>query len=106
MIEAIRHTLTTLGVNSAHPLAFLIVGVYGASWYVFERETFNWHAIATMATWFMTLFIQRAEHRDTQAIQAKLDELLHAHERARNELTDDHEPEEIARHRERARKDD
>jgi low affinity Fe/Cu permease len=26
----------------------------------------------------MTLFIQRAEHRDTQAIQAKLDELLRA----------------------------
>jgi low affinity Fe/Cu permease len=24
-----------------------------------------------MATWTMTLFIQRAEHRDTQAIQAK-----------------------------------
>jgi low affinity Fe/Cu permease len=24
----------------------------------------------------MTLFIQRAEHRDTQAIHAKLDELL------------------------------
>jgi low affinity Fe/Cu permease len=30
----------------------------------------------------MTLLIQRAEHRDTQALQAKLDELLHAHRRA------------------------
>jgi low affinity Fe/Cu permease len=108
MFEAVRHALTALGVNTAHPLAFLIVTLYGASWYVFERETFNWHAVATMATWFMTLFIQRAEHRDTQAIQAKLDELLRAHARARNELThiDDEEPEEITRHRERARKDD
>ena len=108
MLEAIRHALTTLGVNTAHPLAFFIVGLYGASWYLFERETFNWHAVATMATWFMTLFIQRAEHRDTQAIQAKLDELLHAHARARNELThiDEREPEEIARHRERERKND
>ena len=108
MLEAIRHALTTLGVNTAHPLAFLIVGLYGASWYLFERQTFNWHAVATMATWFMTLFIQRAEHRDTQAIQAKLDELLHAHARARNELThiDEREPEEIARHRERERKYD
>ncbi|MDW6020275.1 hypothetical protein SAZ10_00700 [Mesorhizobium sp. BAC0120] len=29
----------------------------------------------------MTLFIQRAEHRDTQALQAKLDELLRQTER-------------------------
>jgi low affinity Fe/Cu permease len=52
----------------------------------------------------MTLFIQRAEHRDTQAIQAKLDELLRVEDRARNELTkiDEREPEEIERHRERA----
>jgi low affinity Fe/Cu permease len=34
------------------------------------------YAIATLATWMMTLFIQRSEHRDTQAIHAKLDELL------------------------------
>ena len=32
-------------------------------------ETFEWHAVATLATWGMTLVIQRAEHRDTQAIQ-------------------------------------
>jgi low affinity Fe/Cu permease len=49
----------------------------------------------------MTLFIQRAEHRDTQAIHAKLDELLRAEDRARNEFTvmDQKEPEEIERHR-------
>jgi low affinity Fe/Cu permease len=49
----------------------------------------------------MTLFIQRAEHRDTQAIQAKLDELLRAERNARNELThiDEREPEEIEEHR-------
>jgi low affinity Fe/Cu permease len=54
-----------------------------------------------MATWLMTLFIQRAEHRDTQAIQAKLDELLRVHAEARNELTqlDQMEPEEIERRR-------
>ena len=108
MIDAIRQLLTQIGVQTAHPLAFLIVTVYGLSWLLFERETFNWHAIATMATWFMTLFIQRAEHRDTQAIQAKLDELLHAQSRARNELThiDEEEPEDIERHRERARRND
>jgi len=49
----------------------------------------------------MTLFIQRAETRDTLAIHAKLDELLRAEERARSELTtlDKKEPEEIERHR-------
>ena len=34
----------------------------------------------------MTLVIQRAEHRDTQAIHAKLDELLRANHRANNDL--------------------
>jgi low affinity Fe/Cu permease len=54
----------------------------------------------------MTLFIQRAEHRDTQAIHAKLDELLRAENRARDELTrlDDEEPEVIERHRSDERK--
>jgi low affinity Fe/Cu permease len=45
----------------------------------------------------MTLLIQRSEHRDTQAIHAKLDELLKTHPNASNRLTriDDEEPEEI-----------
>jgi low affinity Fe/Cu permease len=48
----------------------------------------------------MTLVIQRAEHRDTQAIHAKLDEILHAMGEARNELTKlGEEAEAIARQR-------
>jgi low affinity Fe/Cu permease len=49
----------------------------------------------------MTLFIQRSEHRDTQAIHAKLDELLKTHPNASNKLTsiDDEEPEEIESYR-------
>jgi len=49
---------------------------------------------------FMTLIIRRAEHRDTQAIHAKLDELLRVEGRARNELTklDQEEPEKIEAH--------
>jgi low affinity Fe/Cu permease len=54
---------------------------------VVKPETFEWHAVATLATLGMTLVIQRAEHRDTQAIHAKLDEVLHALGDARNELT-------------------
>jgi low affinity Fe/Cu permease len=92
---------TILGTLTASPIAFLVVIVYTALWLAFERETFDWHGVATLATWVMTLFIQRAEHRDTQAIHAKLDELLKAHPKARTELAnlDDEEPEEIEEHR-------
>jgi low affinity Fe/Cu permease len=50
----------------------------------------------------MTLFIQRAEHRDTQALQAKIDELIRANGGAKDEITkiDEKEPEEIEQQRE------
>jgi low affinity Fe/Cu permease len=49
----------------------------------------------------MTLSIHRAEHRDTQAIQANLDELLRSNDAAANELThiDEKDPEAIERER-------
>src|SRR6476659_3762489 len=72
------HFLTRLGVYTANPLAFLVLVTYAALWYLFKPETFEWHAVATLATWGMTLVIQRAEHRDTQAIHAKLDDEGHA----------------------------
>lgn len=81
------HILTRLGVYTASPIAFLVLITYAALWYAFKPETFEWHAVATLATWGMTLVIQRAEHRHTQAIHAKLDEILHAMGDARNELT-------------------
>jgi low affinity Fe/Cu permease len=50
----------------------------------------------------MTLFIQRAEHRDTQALQAKIDELIRANGDAKDEITkiDEKKPEEIEQQRE------
>ena len=106
MIRYFGPTLTHLGVFIAHPAAFLIVFCYVGTWLLLSPATFEWHAVATVATWLMTLFIQRAEHRDTQAIHAKLDELLRAEGRARDELTklDDEEPEVIERHRSDERK--
>lgn len=97
----VRRGLTSLGVLAARPAAFLVLGVYTLAWIVFDRASLDLHGVATLATWTMTLFIQRAEHRDTQAIQAKLDELLRAQEGAREELTslDQREPEEIEAHR-------
>ena len=65
----------------------------------------EWHSAATLATWAMTLFIQRAEHRDTQAIHAKLDELLKVHNDADNDLTklDDKDAEEVEQEREKVK---
>ena len=99
---ALRHWLTRLGTWTAHPVSFAIVAVYGAIWIAFG--TFDWHGGATLATWPMTLFIQRAEHRDTQAIHAKLDEIIRSKEGANAALTtsDSKEPEAIEKHRDRA----
>jgi low affinity Fe/Cu permease len=107
-MQSIRELLTRLGVMAAHPGAFGILFVYTLLWFIFDRDSLDWHASTTLIVWFMTLLIQRAEHRDTQALQAKLDELLHAQGGADRELTriDDKEPEEIERHRDRARKSD
>src|SRR5262245_32168265 len=96
-----RRLITTLGVYTAKPLAFVILAGYATLWLVLSPATLDWHAVATVATWFMTLLIQRAEHRDTQAIQLKLDEILRVLGDARNELmgVDKKEPEEIERDR-------
>jgi low affinity Fe/Cu permease len=108
MASMITRGLTRVGTLLAHPSAFLIVACYVAAWIVLSPNTLEWHSIATIATWLMTLFIQRAEHRDTQAIHAKLDELLRAEGKARSDLVhlDNEEPEVIQEHRDRERKTD
>jgi low affinity Fe/Cu permease len=70
-------------------------------WLIFSRATFDWNAVATLAVFVMTLFIQRANRRDNLALHAKLDELLRVDGEARSELTqlDEQEPEAIERHR-------
>lgn len=80
---------------------------YGLLWHYFSPATLEWHALATLATWMMTLIIQRSAHRDTEAIHAKLDELLRSHPEARTELAelDDEEPEDIEEFRRRSRKE-
>lgn len=105
MLERINGLLTHLGVLTARPAAFAILVVYAVLWLALDRESLDWHGFATLATWFMTLVIQRAEHRDTQALQAKLDELLRANDKARSELAsiDEQEPETIERQRTEAR---
>jgi low affinity Fe/Cu permease len=97
-----RSILTEIGTLTSRPTAFVIVGLYAVGMAVFAPHEITWHSVATLATWLMTLFIQRAEHRDTQAIHFKLDELLRANPRAPDAAAhvDEQEPEEIERQRE------
>lgn len=98
---------TAIGMLTGHPAAFVIVIAYGALWFFFEPSSFDWHAIATLIVWTMTLFIQRADRRDTLAVHAKLDELLKVTREARTELAaiDEEEPEDIEKIRDRERQD-
>jgi low affinity Fe/Cu permease len=91
------HWTTRLGALTAHPAALLIVVLYGILWFSLSRATFDFVAVATLAIWCMTLFIQRADRRDTLAVHAKLDELLKVTREARTELAqiDEEEPEDI-----------
>lgn len=84
------------------PLAFGVATVFAVLWLIFG-DGMNWHDIATMVTVYITLLLLRADRRDNQAIQAKLDELLRAHGNAREAFAhlDSKEPEEIERIRAR-----
>jgi len=96
-----KHWTTHIGQAAGHPAAFVVVIVYALLWLAFSPVTFEWNAVATLAVFMMTLFIQRANRRDNLALHAKLDELLRVDHAARSELTqlDEQEPEEIERHR-------
>ena len=101
MTELPKHWTTHVGQAAGHPAAFLFVIVYAALWFCFSPATFEWNAVATLAVFVMTLFIQRANRRDNLALHAKLDELVRVEEGARSELTqlDEEELEVIERHR-------
>ena len=105
VVSGIGRVLTWLGGLTTHPLAVFTVVVYGVLWFVVEPDTLDWHGFAMLATWMMTVFIQRVQHRDTQAIHAKLDHLLERIDRADPSLAklDQLQPEEIERFREKTR---
>jgi low affinity Fe/Cu permease len=79
----------------------VVVAAYAAVWFAIERLTLDMHGIATLATLVIALLIQRSEHRDTQAIHAKLDALIRAQTSVSNAVAeiDKKEPEEIERQR-------
>jgi low affinity Fe/Cu permease len=103
-LETARRWLTQLGVLTSRPAAFAVFALYTVAWIALGNGL-EWHSIATMATWGMTLVIQRAEHRDTQALHAKLDELLKAVGNADEEVMeiDDKDAEEVEQEREKVK---
>jgi low affinity Fe/Cu permease len=100
-MTSIRKLLTWLGVLSARPVAFLVVALYAMAWAILSPNTLGWPGIVALSTWMMTVIIQRAEHRDTQAIHAKLDHLLERIDKADSGLAalDKLQPEEIEQFR-------
>src|SRR4026209_853534 len=60
--QGIRQWLTRLGEWAAHPGAYGILVIYTVLWFVFDRASLDWHGVATLGVWFMTLLIQRTEH--------------------------------------------
>jgi low affinity Fe/Cu permease len=106
MAKRLQQLLTNAGAWLSRPWVVGIVLLYVALWFIFDPGSFGWHGVATTATLLMTLFIQRSEHRDTQAIHAKLDELLRANGEARNQVADldDKEPEQVEEFRSKARR--
>jgi len=98
MTQSILHRgLDAAGRAFTHPISLLAMALFVGAWAVFDRETLNWHATATLVTFAMAVTIERNARRDTTALQAKLDELIHATEGARNEIAavENHPIEEI-----------
>lgn len=103
-MEQLQKFITAVGVWSARPAAFAVVAAYAVLWLIFDRESLDFHGAVALITLCMTLFIQRSEHRDTQAIHAKLDEILRSLGKGDSRITqiDDAEPEHIEARRDSA----
>ena len=77
------------GSTSAFIVAFVLVVVWGATGPVFHYSE-NWQLVintgTTIITFLMVFLIQKAQNKDSLAIQLKLNELVAAHEFASNRL--------------------
>lgn len=77
------------GSTGAFTLAFILVVVWGATGPVFHYSE-SWQLVintgTTIITFLMVFLIQKAQNKDSLAIQLKLNELVAAHEFASNRL--------------------
>jgi len=93
--SAFRHfahrTALAMGTPSAFGLALLVIIVWGLTGPAFNYSD-TWQLVintgTTVITFLMVFLIQNTQNRDSQAIHLKLDELIRAVARARNELVD------------------
>jgi low affinity Fe/Cu permease len=87
---AVRVTKIT-GSTGAFIFAFMLVLVWGATGPVFHYSE-NWQLVintgTTIITFLMVFLIQKAQNKDSLAIQLKLNELVAAHDFASNRLVD------------------
>jgi len=85
---AVQVTKAT-GSTSAFIFAFMLVIVWGISGPFFHYSE-NWQLVintgTTIITFLMVFLIQKAQNKDSLAIQLKLNELVAAHEFASNRL--------------------
>jgi low affinity Fe/Cu permease len=77
------------GQPSAFIIAFSIVFIWAVTGPIFHWSD-TWQLVintgTTIVTFLMVFLIQNAQNRDASAIQAKLDELIRAGGKARNEF--------------------
>ena len=83
------HVVVASGQPSAFILAMLIIIVWAVTGPLFNWSD-TWQLVintgTTIVTFLMVFLIQNAQNRDASAIQAKLDELIRAVGKARNEF--------------------
>src|ERR1700759_4084181 len=79
------------GSASAFIVAFILVIIWGATGPIFHYSE-NWQLIintgTTIVTFLMVFLIQKAQNKESVAVQLKLNELVAAHEFATNRLVD------------------
>ena len=86
-----RKAATVLGSAWAFAAAILIIVIWAATGPMF-RFSDTWQLIintgTTIVTFLMVFLIQNTQNRDAKAVHLKLDEIIRALTKARNELVD------------------
>jgi low affinity Fe/Cu permease len=86
-----RSVTKAAGSTAAFLIAFAVILIWGITGPVFHYSS-DWQLVintgTTIITFLMVFLIQKAQNKDSMAIQLKLDELVAAHEFASNRLVD------------------